>query len=106
MTGFAIGSRCSRRNSRRAMPGSHWLVRRPSPRRKRAAARPLADRHSAPICHPDGWQPDGDRMVTNVQELRPKGSDTEKITINLGYVDLGQVDLMVREGFYSNRTDF
>jgi len=32
--------------------------------------------------------------------------DSEKITINLGYVDLGQVDLMVQEGFYSNRTDF
>lgn len=42
----------------------------------------------------------------NVRELRPKAGDTEKITINLGYVDLGQVDLMVREGFYSNRTDF
>ena len=45
-------------------------------------------------------------MVDNVHELRPKVSDSEKITINLGYVDLGQVDLMVREGFYSNRTDF
>jgi Arc/MetJ-type ribon-helix-helix transcriptional regulator len=32
--------------------------------------------------------------------------ENEKITINLGYVDLGQVDLLVREGFYSNRTDF
>src|ERR687886_1622635 len=31
---------------------------------------------------------------------------TEKITINLGLVDLGQIDLLVREGFYSNRTDF
>jgi Arc/MetJ-type ribon-helix-helix transcriptional regulator len=30
----------------------------------------------------------------------------EKITINLGLVDLGQVDLLVQEGFYSNRTDF
>ncbi|WP_373369263.1 hypothetical protein [Sphingomonas folli] len=35
-----------------------------------------------------------------------KAPDREKITINLGYVDLGQVDLLVREGFYSNRTDF
>ncbi len=42
----------------------------------------------------------------NVQELRPRGPDSEKITINLGYVDLGQIDLMVNEGFYSNRTDF
>ncbi len=31
---------------------------------------------------------------------------TEKITINLGIVDLGQIDLLVREGFYANRTDF
>jgi len=42
----------------------------------------------------------------SVQELRPKTGDTEKITINLGFVDLGQVDLLVQEGFYSNRTDF
>ena len=45
-------------------------------------------------------------MSPNVRELRPKAADTEKITINLGYVDLGHVDLMVQEGFYSNRTDF
>ena len=32
--------------------------------------------------------------------------ETEKITINLGLVDLGQIDLLVREGFYQNRTDF
>lgn len=38
--------------------------------------------------------------------IRAKASETEKVTINLGYVDLGQVDLMVQEGFYSNRTDF
>lgn len=30
----------------------------------------------------------------------------EKITINLGIVDLGQIDLLVREGFFANRTDF
>lgn len=33
-------------------------------------------------------------------------SDTEKITLNLGVVDLGQVDLLVEQGFYSSRTDF
>src|SRR6516162_9340300 len=53
---------------------------------------------------------DGIRMVLlmadNIRELRPKPTDIEKITINLGYVDLGHVDLMVQEGFYSNRTDF
>jgi len=45
-------------------------------------------------------------MTGNVLELRPRGGETEKITINLGYVDLGHIDLMVQEGFYSNRTDF
>src|SRR5271166_7084768 len=45
-------------------------------------------------------------MADNVRELRPKAGDSEKITINLGHVDLGQIDLMVRQGFYSNRTDF
>ena len=41
----------------------------------------------------------------NVRELRPKSGDSEKITINLGYVDLGRIDLLVRDGFYQNRTD-
>ena len=42
----------------------------------------------------------------STREYRPKtGDTTEKITINLGVVDLGQIDLLVREGFYSNRTD-
>lgn len=39
------------------------------------------------------------------QERRIKPAETEKITINLGPVDLGQIDLLVQEGFYSNRTD-
>ncbi len=37
---------------------------------------------------------------------RPKTAESEKITINLGFVDLGHIDLLVAEGFYSNRTDF
>jgi Arc/MetJ-type ribon-helix-helix transcriptional regulator len=45
-------------------------------------------------------------MPVNVSELRHRAADSEKITINLGFVDLGQIDLMVRDGFYSNRTDF
>jgi len=45
-------------------------------------------------------------MSGTVHELRSKAGDSEKITINLGYVDLGHIDLMVHEGFYSNRTDF
>ena len=44
-------------------------------------------------------------MFGNVSELRSKAGDSEKITINLGFVDLGQIDLMVAEGFYANRTD-
>lgn len=38
-------------------------------------------------------------------EVKPKNSENEKITINLGLIDLGQIDLLVQEGFYSNRTD-
>ena len=41
-----------------------------------------------------------------VHDLRSKAGDSEKITINLGFIDLGQIDLLVHEGFYSNRTDF
>jgi len=44
--------------------------------------------------------------MTSAQDLRPRVPETEKITINLGYVDLGHIDLLVQEGFYSNRTDF
>jgi Arc/MetJ-type ribon-helix-helix transcriptional regulator len=37
---------------------------------------------------------------------REKHSDTEKITLNLGFVDLGRIDVLVQDGFYSNRSDF
>lgn len=33
-------------------------------------------------------------------------SETEKITINIGSVDLGRIDLLVQEGFYASRSDF
>jgi Arc/MetJ-type ribon-helix-helix transcriptional regulator len=46
---------------------------------------------------------DGDWMVA---QLLAKPGDTEKVTINLGYIDLGQIDLLIQDGFYSNRTDF
>jgi Arc/MetJ-type ribon-helix-helix transcriptional regulator len=39
-------------------------------------------------------------------EVRRKEAESEKITINMGYVDLGHIDLLVQEGFFSNRTDF
>jgi len=45
-------------------------------------------------------------MLKAVEQPRPKGGDTEKITINLGPIDLGQIDLLVQEAFYTNRTDF
>ena len=45
-------------------------------------------------------------MSDKVVQLRGRVPDTEKITINLGYVDLGRIDLLVQEGFFSNRTDF
>ena len=35
-----------------------------------------------------------------------KLAESEKITINMGFVDLGRIDLLVAERFYSNRTDF
>ena len=38
-------------------------------------------------------------------ELKARAGETEKVTINLGLIDLGQIDLLVQEGFYSNRTD-
>ena len=44
--------------------------------------------------------------MQKLDEIRPKAADSEKITINLGFVDLGHVDLLVEEGFYANRTDF
>jgi Arc/MetJ-type ribon-helix-helix transcriptional regulator len=40
-----------------------------------------------------------------MQDNRTRIAETEKITINLGPIDLGQIDLLVQEGFYSNRTD-
>ncbi len=45
-------------------------------------------------------------MSGEIHRLRDRPGESEKITINLGFVDLGHIDLLVREGFYSNRTDF
>jgi Arc/MetJ-type ribon-helix-helix transcriptional regulator len=44
--------------------------------------------------------------METVPDRRPRVADSEKVTINLGFVDLGHIDLMVGEGFYFNRTDF
>ena len=45
-------------------------------------------------------------MANTLIESRPKSPDSEKITVNLGFVDLGRMDLLVRDGFYGNRADF
>lgn len=42
------------------------------------------------------------RSATSAATAKPLD---EKLSINLGYVDLGQIDLLVQEGFYANRTD-
>jgi Arc/MetJ-type ribon-helix-helix transcriptional regulator len=45
--------------------------------------------------------------MSNVVAHRPvRLPDSEKITVNLGFVDLGRIDLVVEDGFYANRTDF
>ena len=44
--------------------------------------------------------------ITALSAAKPRVAETEKVTINLGFVDLGHIDLLVAEGFYSNRTDF
>lgn len=44
-------------------------------------------------------------VMSNSRQSRDRVPETEKITVNLGYVDLGRIDLLVRDGFYSNRTD-
>src|SRR5690349_4836487 len=38
-------------------------------------------------------------------EIKHRLIDAEKVTINIGLIDLGLIDLLVQEGFYSNRTD-
>jgi Arc/MetJ-type ribon-helix-helix transcriptional regulator len=55
----------------------------------------MAGKHLVPV-----------RVPARAGPLRDRSPDSEKITINLGLVDLGQIDLLVVEGFYSNRTDF
>lgn len=45
-------------------------------------------------------------MKQNTDTPLARTADSEKITINLGFVDLGHIDLLVAEGFYGNRSDF
>ena len=45
-------------------------------------------------------------MSNNVRAPPSKAVDSEKVTVNLGFVDLGRMDLMIEDGFYANRADF
>jgi Arc/MetJ-type ribon-helix-helix transcriptional regulator len=49
---------------------------------------------------------DGKEMDAKIYKFPENLTESEKITINLGFVDLGHIDLLVRDGFYGNRTDF
>ena len=46
----------------------------------------------------------GDSIAS--RDPRARLADTEKLTVNFGFVDLGHIDLLVGDGFYSNRSDF
>jgi Arc/MetJ-type ribon-helix-helix transcriptional regulator len=48
---------------------------------------------------------DGIMSQNELVETRGRAGETEKMTVNVGVVDLGQIDLLVQEGFYSNRSD-
>ena len=48
---------------------------------------------------------DGEGIIEK-SVVQPSEKISDKITINMGFVDLGQIDLLVSEGFYGNRTDF
>lgn len=54
---------------------------------------------------PNGIQVDGMKDSDSAIEPRQRTGETEKMTVNVGVVDLGHVDLLVQEGFYSNRSD-
>ena len=45
-------------------------------------------------------------VIGRARDLRLRPADSEKLTLNLGFVDLGHIDLLVRDGFYANRADF
>src|SRR4029077_1833551 len=79
-------------------------ARTPGPLMLRSAASMPLESHRYTIHIPSTEMEPG--MAAEIHRLRDRASETEKITINLGYVDLGHIDLLVQEGFYSNRTDF
>lgn len=54
----------------------------------------------------EGFQSTGEADIVSAPRNREGRGESEKITLNLGHVDLGRIDLLVKEGFYSNRSDF
>lgn len=50
--------------------------------------------------------PSEQTATMNIVNIKQKLPETEKVTVNLGLVDLAQMDLLIEEGFYTNRTDF
>ena len=101
-------------HSRRGLPSTRTNLAAPERRPRQPGARcspgigapcdpaALALAHWPSIYHPYGWFRDGEMA----EKTSPRAADSEKLTINVGYVDLGHIDLLVREGFYSNRSDF
>ena len=94
-------------NQRKLFCENDFLMIRGEPRCKQSVSRIFLDLKPSKAAR---WS----RRLTVARSRRTRArcclvqrtGRSEKITINLGYVDLGQVDLMVQEGFYSNRTDF
>src|ERR1700690_3779892 len=59
-----------------------------------------------PLSHPYTIHLTSTWMVNLLTGPHAKPPDSKKLTLNLGFVDLGSIDLLVRDGFYSNRSDF
>lgn len=67
----------------------------------------IATRDEPPIYHPGGWYWEGVMLdLVDKPKAAIRVGDTEKVTINLGFVDLGHIDLLVSESVYANRSDF
>jgi Arc/MetJ-type ribon-helix-helix transcriptional regulator len=83
----------------------HFRVARPNARRNPCSGKGAALKFW--VGHPYTIQKTSTWMVNlppRPQHAKPP--ESEKLTINLGFIDLGSIDLMVRDGFYSNRSDF
>ena len=100
------GMPCAKNHCRCRATPRRLLGRRYPAFRNSGTARSFARRRLT-ICMDGTRLPHGVHLdIKYMASTTAKASDTEKITINLGLIDLGQIDLLVQEGFYSNRTDF